>query len=80
MKIAEIQTDRKDDEGGWADEWLVIYQRDGFVSFVHEYEKDGERRSWQDSGSSFTFEHLGRVIDALVCIKSAVQSGTGEEG
>lgn len=70
-KIAEIRTstakagDEHEPEE-W-DEWLVVYQRDGYVTVVNEYisPRTKERKSWEDSGIAIADGHLDEIIEAL---------------
>jgi hypothetical protein len=75
-----IQTDRA--EESWADEWFVIDQFRDRVSFGHEYKhpETGERKKWQDSGSSFAIEHIDLVIEALQAIRADVLESTQLHG
>lgn len=72
MKIGEIQI--SEGAEGWQPEWLVLYRRDGFLSFSIEYQnsRTGERESYQDSGLAVNDEHLDLVIDLLVKARSVV--------
>ncbi len=74
MKVAEIQTSHRTASNDWSDEWLTIHKCDGYVSFRPEFisPRTGERETWQDQGSGFTFEHLDAVIDALVRIRDGL--------
>lgn len=57
---------------GWR-EWIVVRATDYGVSMGVDYQSpdDPERKSWQDSGLCVDTEHLDRLIDALVQIRSA---------